>query len=191
MRTAATVGAFALPAGSKDAVVLGSLAGGLYTASVDSPPGDTGVALVEAYDAEPNATGARLVNLSTRAQVGTGDNILIPGLVVGGSDPLRVLVRVVGPGLTAFGVDGALARPTMSVFFGAKGNLMLTNTGWSVGVLKGDIAGAAVVVGAFPLADGSTDCAALMTLSSGAYTIQVSGVGSTTGEALVEVYVLP
>lgn len=137
------------------------------------------------------APGARLVNLSTRAQVGTGDKILIPGLVIGGSDPVRVLVRAIGPGLTAFGVSGALARPTMTVFSAATQKAIGSNTGWSGGADKGDIAGAAAVVGAFALADGSADCAALLTLTSGAYTIQVSGVGGTTGEALVEVYVLP
>ncbi len=189
--TAASVGAFALPNGSKDAVVLGNLAGGLYTASVGTMPGDSGVALIEAYDTAANAPGARLVNLSTRARVGTGDGILIPGLVVGGTDPLRVLVRVVGPGLTAFGVEGALAQPTMSVFAGSSQSPMLTNSGWSSGPFKGDIAGAATMVGAFPLKDGSADCAAIMTLSGGSYTIQVSGLTGTTGEALVEVYVLP
>ncbi len=189
--TAAAVGAFALPVESKDAVVLGSLVGGLYTAAVGTSAEDSGVALVEAYDADANATGARLVNLSTRAQVGVGDNILIPGLVVGGSDPVRVLVRAVGPGLAGFGVEGALTRPTMSVFAGVSQSPMHTNSGWSGGVFKGDIAGAAAVVGAFPLEDGSADCAAIMTLSAGSYTIQVSGVNGTTGDALVEVYVLP
>lgn len=189
--TAAAVGAFALPPGSKDAVVLGALPGGLYTASLGGPGSDTGVALIEAYDADVGAPGARLVNLSTRAQVGTGDKILIPGLVIGGSDPVRVLVRAIGPGLTAFGVSGALTRPTMTVFSAATQKAIGSNTGWSAGVDKGDIAGAAAVVGAFALADGSADCAALLTLTGGAYTIQVSGVGGTTGEALVEVYVLP
>ena len=190
-QTAAAVGAFALPADSKDAAVLGALPGGLYTASLGGPGTDTGVALIEAYDADVGAPGARLVNLSTRAFVGTGDNILIPGLVVGGRDPVRVLVRAVGPGLAAFGVSGALTRPTMAVFSGATPTPIATNTGWSGGVDKADLAGAAAIVGAFALADGSADCAALLTLAGGAHTIQVSGVGGTTGEALVEVYVLP
>jgi hypothetical protein len=77
----------------------------------------------------------------------------------------------------------------MTVFSGQAQRL--TNTGWWSGIQKADIAAAAGSVGAFPLAEGSADCAALLTLSSGAYTIQVSGVGNTTGEALVEVYVVP
>ena len=189
MTTAAAVGAFVLPAGSKDAVVLGPFPGGAYTASLGGSGSDSGVALLEVYDAAVTVPGSRLVNLSARAQVGTGDKMLIPGLVIGGSDPVRVLVRVVGPGLAGFGVTGALARPSMTVFSGQAQRL--TNTGWWAGVQKADIAAAAGSVGAFPLVEGSADCAALLTLSSGAYTIQVSGVGNTTGEALVEVYVVP
>jgi hypothetical protein len=85
--------------------------------------------------------------------------------------------------------EAVLARPTMTVF--AESTQILTNAGWSTSLSKGDVAGASAIVGAFPLAEGSADCAALLTLNAGNYTIQVSGVGGTTGEALVEVYVLP
>ena len=184
-----SVGAFALPEGSKDSVVLGGLDPGAYTAVLQSADGGSGVALVEAYDAEVTSSGTRLVNLSTRAQVGTGNRVLIAGFVVSGTDPVRFLVRAVGPKLADFGVTGVLARPTMEVFSGA--NSILTNTGWSSTVFRGDVAGAAVVAGAFALADGSADCAALLTLNPGNYTIQVSGVSGTTGEALAEIYRLP
>ncbi len=190
IRTASTaVGAFPLIDGSRDSVVLGALGPGAYTAAVTSGGGPDGVALVEAYDTAVNSSAARLINLSTRAQVGTGDRVLIPGLVIGGIDPVRVLVRAIGPGLAKFGVTGVLARPTMTVF--AESTQILTNAGWSTSLSKGDVAGASAIVGAFPLAEGSADCAALLTLNAGNYTIQVSGVGGTTGEALVEVYVLP
>lgn len=121
--------------------------------------------MLEVYDASVSVQGARLVNLSARAQVGTGDKMLIPGLVIGGSDPVRVLVRVVGPGLAGFGVTGALARPSMTLFSGQAQRL--TNSGWSAGVQKADIAAAAASVGAFPLVEGSADCAALLTLQRG------------------------
>lgn len=186
----AALGAFPMSEGSKDSVVLGALVPGAYTAAVTSVTGGAaGVALIEAYDVAESSTSARLVNLSTRAQVGTGDKILIPGLVIGGTAPVRVLVRAIGPGLADFGVVGVLARPTMTVFSGS--TPIHTNAGWSTALAKGDVAGAAALVGAFPLAEGSADCAALLTLSAGNYTIQVSGVGGTTGEALVEIYALP
>lgn len=125
--------------------------------------------MLEVYDASVSVQGARLVNLSARAQVGTGDKMLIPGLVIGGSDPVRVLVRVVGPGLAGFGVTGALARPSMTVFRpGAEADQFRVVGGCP----KADIAAAAASVGAFPLVEGSADCAALLTLSSGAYTIK-------------------
>lgn len=188
----AEVGAFALGEGSKDAVVLQTLPGGLYTAKLSGAAGDSGIALVEAYDTEVANPSNRLINLSTRAQVGaTEEQSLIAGVVIGGGAPVRVLVRGVGPGLAAFGVNGTLARPSLSVFNSA-GNLLLTNTGWSTSVLKGDMAGAAALAGAFPLAEGSADSAALITsLQPGAYTIQIKGVSGATGEALVEIYLLP
>jgi len=191
--TAARVGAFPLPAGSKDAVVLPTLEPGLYTASVGGPEGDGGIALIEAYDADVNASTGRLINLSVRAQAGVGDNILIVGFVITGPDPMRVLMRAVGPGLAAFGIGNFLVRPTMTVRVKSQGELreLGTNSGWTAGFDKGDIAGVSAAVGAFVLADGSADCASVMTLAPGEYTIQVSGVGGTTGEALVEVYVLP
>lgn len=190
----AEVGAFPLLEGSKDAAVLRPLEGGLFTATLNGAPGESGIALVEAYDADINAAGARLLNLSSRAQVGSADGqFLIAGLVIGGSAPVRVLVRGIGPGLADFGVAGVLAKPTLSVYSSGKekSELIKTNTGWSTSVLKGDVAGIASLVGAFPLAKDSADCAALLTLNPGAYTIEVSGEGSTTGEALVEVYLLP
>jgi|GEM_PF-434410 len=186
----AAVGAFPLGEGSKDAAVLGLLEAGLYTAVLSGATGDTGIALIEAYDADPNTSGARLINLSTRAQVGRADDqSLIAGLVVGGTAPVRLLVRGVGPGLAGFGVNGILARPELKVFSGA--SVVLTNVGWTSSVLRGDMAGAAKVVGAFPLAAESADCAAIVTLQPGAYTIQISGVNGSAGEALVEVYLLP
>ena len=187
--TAAAVGAFPLPAGSKDAAVLALLPPGLYTALVGSADGNSGVALIEAYDAIAGDPDARLINLSTRGLVGTGANILIPGIVVGGTGRLRLLVRAVGPGLVQFGVPGVLARPTLAVYSGQ--TLSRTNTGWTSDGLKADLESAARAVGAFPLADGSADCAALLSVNPGNYTLQVSGVGGTTGEVLVEVYVTP
>lgn len=190
----AEVGAFSLEEGSKDAVVLRPLEGGLFTATLGGAPGESGIALVEAYDADINTAGARLLNLSSRAQVGSADGqFLIAGLVIGGSAPIRVMVRGIGPGLANFGVADVLAKPTLSVFSPGKekSELITTNTGWSTSVLKGDVAGMASLVGAFPLTKDSADCAALLTLNPGAYTIQVSGVDGTTGEALVEVYLLP
>ena len=185
----ASVGAFALSPGSKDSAFVTSLVPGPYTVVVGSVDGNAGVALVEAYDAAQSNTATGLINLSTRALAGNGEGVLTPGLVIGGGGTLRVLIRAIGPGLAGFGVPNVLAQPTINVFSGP--TLVRTNTGWTSGGLKADLAAAMLAVGALPLADGSADCAMLLTLNSGAYTFQIAGVGGTTGEVLVEVYVVP
>ncbi|MBI5693126.1 MAG: SUMF1/EgtB/PvdO family nonheme iron enzyme [Verrucomicrobia bacterium] len=185
--TMANVGAFSLPAGSRDAALVSTLAAGAYTAPVIPVGGGTGVTLLEVYDAA-TTTGASLVNASTRAFVGTGDNVLIPGFVVSGTGYLRLLIRAVGPGLTGFGVNGALADPTVTLFRGT--TALATNDNWSTAANAAEVAAAAATAGAFTLTTGSRDAAILATLPAGSYTAVVSGVGNTTGTALVELYAL-
>ncbi len=129
-----------------------------------------------------------LGNLSTRAMVGAGDSILIPGFVISGSAPRRLLIRAVGPTLATapFNVSGALLDPALSIFSG--GTMLFTNNDWSSATNAGAIADAAASVGAFALPAASGDAAALVDLAPGPYTVQVSGVGGATGIALVEVY---
>ena len=129
----------------------------------------------------------RLANLSTRAQVGTGSNVMITGFVVQEGAPKQVLIRAVGARLAAapFNISGALADPLLQLY-NNDGVLVLGNDNWS-----GDDLATMNSVGAFALTSGSRDAALIATLSPGAYTAQVSGVGGTTGVALVEVYLLP
>ena len=136
-------------------------------------------------------TGApgQLANLSTRAQVGIGASVLIPGFVITGSTSRTVLVRAVGPGLAPFGVAGVLADPALTVFRG--GTQLAANDNWQTQPNPQEVSTAAVTTGAFALAAGSKDSALVLTLEPGAYTFAVAGVGGTTGVALVEVYLLP
>ena len=138
--------------------------------------------LVEAYDLG-STTSPRLVNLSARHWVGTGADVLIAGFVVAGSGTKQVLIRAVGPTLTNFGVAGALADPQLEVLDGS-GRTLGSNDNWSP-----SLSATFSQVGAFPLATGGRDAATLITLPAGAgYTVKVSGVNNTTGEALIEVY---
>ena len=186
----AQVGAFGLPAGSKDAALVARLAPGGYTAHVTGAAGTSGTVLVEVY--EVGSTGTPLTNLSARARVGTGDAILIPGLVLSpGATSRRVLVRAVGPGLVPFGVTGLLADPKLELFQG--GARIAENDNWGTPV--GPYAASAQALstafqrcGAFSLPAGSLDAALDVLLPPGGYTLQVSGIGGRTGEALVEVY---
>ena len=187
---AARLGAFPFGIGSLDAALLVRLDPGSYTAQVNSAAVTTGVALVEVYDASAGTGGPqKLINVSTRADVGTGGDILIVGVVVAGTAPKKLLIRGIGPALAAFDVTGALAAPRLQLYRGNQ--LLRENTGWSAGTDAALLAAAAVQVGAFALADGSKDCAFLLYLPSGSYTAQISGVANTTGVALVEVYEVP
>ena len=182
-----SVGAFPLGATSKDAALLAPLAPGNYSAQLTGVGGSTGVALVESYDADAGSPLARFTNLSARNQVGTGANILIVGFNVTGNAPKRVLIRAVGPTLAQFGVAGTLADPQLLVTDNS-GTVFARNDDWGG---EEAISGAAGSVGAFPLPAPSRDAAAVVTLSPGSYTVQVSGVNNTTGVALAEIYELP
>ncbi len=181
-------GGFALTAGSKDAALVASLGAGSYSAPVVASDGGSGIALVEVYDGAPGS-GPSIVNASTRAMVGTGNSVLIPGFVIGGTGTLRLLVRAVGPTLGTFGVGDALADPTITLFSGT--TALATNDNWSVAANAAEVTAAAAAVGAFALPAGSKDAALLVTLAPGSYSAVVSGVGNTTGTALVELYVVP
>ncbi len=183
--TFSSVGAFPLTANSRDAALSVTLAPGAYTAQVTGVANSTGITLVEVYD----VTGpARLMNLSTRAQVGTGAGILISGLVMApGGGVRKILVRAAGPTLGAFGVQGVLADPAIALIDGA-GTQIASNDNWGTGNAAA-LASAFTQAGAFGFTAGSSDAALLVDLQPGkSYTIQVSGVNSTTGVALVEVY---
>lgn len=185
-----SVGAFQLTPGGKDAALVATLGPGGYTAEVNSVGGARGVALVEVY--EIGASETRLLNLSTRAQVGAGDAILIPGITISaGSGPRRVLVRAVGPALAAFGVPGTISDPKLELFSGS--TRIASNDNWetqsgNAGGTGAQLSAAFSQAGAFALTNGSKDAALLTTLAPGSYTLQVSGANNATGEALVEVY---
>jgi hypothetical protein len=134
----------------------------------------------------------RLINLSCRATVGTGANLLIAGFVTGGqgttgAEPL--LLRASGPALVPFGVSGTLPDPELRLYqVGAAGasTLVATNLAWAGSPA---VAAAAALVGAFPWASASShDSAITESLQTGAYTAQVAGESDDSGVALVEVY---
>ena len=184
--TAVSVGAFAFPAGSADCALLTTRNDGSYSARVTGPNGTTGVALIELYDTD-YATGGRLVNVSARSQVGTGSNVLIAGFVIAGTEPKTVLIRAVGPTLEQYGVTGVLMNPKLRLMAEDSVTMLDANIGWG-STNPAAIAGAGRNVGAFDLANDSTDSALVATVAPGLYSAVVSGVNDTTGVALVEIY---
>lgn len=195
------VGAFRLTAGSRDSAIVRSLAPGAYTVVVTGV-NSNGVVLIEVYDAatREQLSTEQLVNISTRGFVDTGDGNLIAGFVVTGNAPKRVLVRAIGPGLTAFGVSGALADPVLRLFTAGNASPIAQNDNWETSqpinanqtaATAAEITAASQATGAFALANGSRDAAIVITLMPGNYSAVVSGANNTTGAGLVEVYELP
>jgi uncharacterized delta-60 repeat protein len=191
--TSARLGAFALP-NSRDAAASRTTSAGNYTVEINGNHNAAGVALVEVYEDDltnNTQSGARLINLSTRGWVGTGEALLVAGFVIKGNAPQRLLVRAVGPGLGGFGVNGTLADPVLTVFDSA-GTPLLGNDDWSASAAEAmAIMSAQTVAGAFPLAEGSRDAALLLSLQPGAYTAQITAKNGNTGVALAEIYVVP
>lgn len=179
------VGAFPFSS-DNDAALLATLAPGSYTVIVNGEGTSTGLALVEVYDVSGSS---QLINLSTRAEVQTGANIVISGLVVApGSGTRRVLFRAIGPTLADFNVANPLANPVMTIL-NSSGTAIASNDNWGSNGQGPTLAAAFAANGAFALTNAnSLDSALIIDLAPGGYTIQVSGAGGTSGVALVEAY---
>ncbi len=193
---AGSVGAFGLPAGSRDSVVLTTLSPGNYTAQVSGVGGGTGIALVEVWDVDNPSpfSPQKVMNVSTRGIVGTNQGQLIAGFVVSGNTPKKVLIRGVGPSLATVGItSGFLADPVLRLTrrVDVVDSSVRENDNWQVGNDSAQVVEIAARVGAFALTPGSRDAVILINLPPGIYTAQVTGAGSTTGMALVEVYEVP
>jgi hypothetical protein len=176
------------PAANLDAVMILDLGPGAFTVQLSGE--NTAIGLVEVYNATGVEADRKIVNLSTRGWVGVEDNRLLGGFVID-QGPRRVLVRAVGPKLDDFGVSAYLENPQMRVVRTVEFTEIAANDNWEDGGAGAAVAAAAETVGAFALDSGSLDAALVLDLEPGAYTAIVSGVGSTTGVALVEAYELP
>ncbi|HSH37763.1 MAG TPA: hypothetical protein VK993_03170, partial [Chthoniobacterales bacterium] len=152
---------------------------GAYTAVIQGVGGGSGIALIELYDLE-QGVAANAVNISTRGHVQTQDRVMIGGFIVGGSSAQRVIVRAIGPSLSARGITGALQNPTLKLV-NASGTTVGANDNW-----RADQATEISDSGFAPANDAES--ALIRSLPPGNYTGVVEGAGGTTGVALVEVY---
>ncbi|MEY2510781.1 MAG: hypothetical protein QOE26_1544 [Verrucomicrobiota bacterium] len=166
------------PTNPNESAVLLSLAPGSYTAVLSGVNQTTGTAVVEVYDLD-GAADSKLANISTRAFVQGGDNVLIGGLIVVGQAAANAIVRAVGPSLT---VPGAMADPTLELR-DANGVLLASNDNW-----RSTQQTAIIATGVAPTNDA--EAAIVTTFSPGSYTAIVRGANGTTGVAVVEVYQL-
>ena len=175
------------PSNNLESAILATLDPGNYTAIIRGNNGTTGAALVEVYDLGTASldvsSNAQLANISTRGLVQTGDNVMIGGFIVRGDMPATVIVRAIGPSLTAYGVPGALQDPTLELHDGT-GAVIGTNDNWQ------DDPGAAQIQADHLAPTDNRESATIVTLAPGNYTAIVRGQNDTTGVALVEAFVL-
>jgi uncharacterized delta-60 repeat protein len=169
------------PSDDLESAILATLAPGAYTALVQGKAMTTGTGLVEIFDVDESAN-AELTNLSARAFVGAGDDVLIGGIIIRGRTDAatRVLVRAIGPALTGAGVTGSLSDPTLSLF-DANGSIIASNDNWR-DTQESDI----FATGLAP--SDNRESAIIALLNPGSYTAIVAGKGGATGIALVEFF---
>ena len=164
------------------------IAGGqyLYGAGVPPTPTPTPTATPTATPTStptstPGSGASHLVNISTRMAVGTGQNVLIGGFIVAGSESKTLILRAIGPSLSGAGVSGVLEDPTLELHNSA-GAVVTSNDDWRDGAQASQIQ----QIGLAPT--NSLESAILVTLEPGSYTAVLSGFENGSGNGLVEVY---
>ena len=175
-------GAGLAPSNDKEAALIATLTAGNYTAIVTGKNGGTGVALAEVYDLD-QAADSRLANVSTRAQVGTGPDVLIGGFITGNKiGATRVAVRALGPSLQQFGIANPLPDPRLELR-NANGALLASNDNWQ------SDASQAALISSYGLAPpNNLESAIAISLAPGPYTAIVTGKNNQTGIGLIEIY---
>ena len=152
-----------------------------------------GVAGTRAVGAPNNASPPtplpQLTNISTRALVETGENVVIGGFIVQGGASNRVIIRAIGPELTQHGVPDALHNPTLELH-DARGDLIASNDNWVTTIIGGIITQNQVrdIMNSGHAPSNGLESAIIADLPPGHYTAIVRGVNNTTGVGLVEVY---
>jgi hypothetical protein len=169
------------PLDNLESAILATLDPGSYTAIVSGNGGSTGVALVEIYDLDP--TVGKLVNISTRASVGRGDEVVIAGFILGSTgNGDTVVVRGLGPSLAASGVQNALANPALELRDG-NGVVMISDNDW----IDNPAQAADVSEAGLALTE-TAEAAISAVLQPGLYTAVLNGHFNTTGVGVVEIY---
>ena len=168
------------PSQPNEAAIYTTLGAGAYTAIVSGIDASTGVALVEIYEVDQGEP-TRLGNISTRGVAGTGDNVLIGGLIISGDTSMTVAIRAIGSSIDpAFVAESdQLQDPQLQLFSGP--TQIEYNNNWQDAANSGDIPEGLRPTDPF-------ESVILTTLAPGAYTAIVSGIGNTTGVGLVEVF---
>ena len=176
------------PTDDRESALLLTLGPGSYTAILHGKGTASGVALAEVYDLTSTAN-ARVGNLSTRGVVGTLNNVMIGGFIIGrglgtnGNGSAKVVVRGLGPSLSQFGITDALQDPFLELHDG-NGAEMATNDNWRTSQ-QAEIQASGLAP------TDNREAAIIAVLTQGNYTAVLRGAGNTTGVGLIEVYNIP
>jgi hypothetical protein len=174
------------PTNNLDSAILATLEPGAYTVILAGKDGGTGIGLVELYDLDQLQLDSMLANISARGSVGTDDDVLIGGFILGpdgGGPSSTILARAIGPSLVEAEVAGPLEDPEIELY-DSNGASMAFNDNW-----KDSQETQIEATGLAPQND--QESAILQTLAAGPYTAIVRGANTTSGVALVEIYRLP
>ena len=167
------------PLDIREAALVLTLPAGSYSAIVHGTGSNNrGVALFELYNLD--RTSGSVANISTRGKVGTGDDVMIGGFIVGGSTATKVIVRAIGPSLLSQGIPDALLDPTLELY-NSDGSLIASNDSW-----RSDQE-TAIVGTTIPPTD-NREAAIIRTLAPSGYSAIIRGQNGSTGVALFEVY---
>ncbi len=142
------------------------------------------LAMASAFAGEPN-TKTQSLNESARGFVGTGDKVLIGGVIISGKDQARVVIRAIGPALNGYGLSPVLQNPTLELH-GPDGKVIVSQDSY----LENSTADAEEIASYGLTPTNQNECALIATLAPGNYTAIVRGVNGTTGFGLVEIYKL-
>jgi hypothetical protein len=167
-----------IPGDNREAAILRKqLPPGEYTAVMRGLNDGTGIGLVEVYDLSANSD-SKLGNLSSRAFISTGDNVLIGGVIVQGGFPQRLLFRALGPELQ---VPNPLQDTTLDLY-NKDGAVIASNDDWMDSPDAADIQDTGVAP------TDPKESAILVPLDAGVYTAIVRGKDNSTGIGLLESY---
>jgi hypothetical protein len=168
------------PSNPLEAALYVNLAPGAYTVIVQGNGGGTGVSVVSVN--EVDRPEAPLYNISTRADVLTGNNVAIAGFAISGDGPLTVVIQGTGPSLVPYGISNPLPNPTLTLVRSADGAVLATNDNWQ------SAPNAAAIQASGFAPTNPYESAIMMTLDPGNYTAILSGVGGSTGVGVVGVF---
>lgn len=176
------------PPNPLEPALIALLAPGSYTAIVSgTETAPAGVAIIEVYDLDSSSTDARAINVSTRGKVQTGNEVMIGGFVIDGTQDRLVVVRALGPTLANFGINNPLLDPSIELRRATPtgSELVRSNDNWR------EDAGQVTLTSKGLSPPDDREPAMVVILAPGSYTAIVRGKGETTGVGIVEVYDVP